>query len=185
MVKNPPANTGDRRCGFDPWVRKILWSRKWKPPLQYSCLENSMDRELWWAYSPWGHKELDTTELLNIHACTSFIVIIKYLLYSPCCIMYSCSFFYTYYFVPLNPFPLYCLLSNCTLPTSLFSRSVSLLLFCYIHCIFSSSTLSHIIQCLSFSVWLISPNTMPCKSIHIAANVKIHSFLCLNSIALC
>ena len=30
--------------------------------LQYSCLENSMDREAWWAYSPWGLKDLDTTE---------------------------------------------------------------------------------------------------------------------------
>ena len=38
-----------RRCkrhGFDPWVRKISWSRKWHP-LQYSCLENSMDRGVW------------------------------------------------------------------------------------------------------------------------------------------
>ena len=32
-----------RRCGVDPGVGKILWSRKWQP-LQYSCLENSMDR---------------------------------------------------------------------------------------------------------------------------------------------
>ena len=31
MVKNPPANVGDKRCGFDPWVRKIPWSRKWQP----------------------------------------------------------------------------------------------------------------------------------------------------------
>ena len=32
-------------------------------PLQYSCLENSMDEGGWWAlYSPWGHKELDTTD---------------------------------------------------------------------------------------------------------------------------
>ena len=31
--------------------------------LQYSCLENSMDRGAWWAtYSPRGHKESDTTE---------------------------------------------------------------------------------------------------------------------------
>ena len=27
-------------------------------PLQYSCLENSMDRSLV-GYSPWGHKESD------------------------------------------------------------------------------------------------------------------------------
>ena len=32
-------------------------------PLQYSCLENPMDRGNWWAvYSPCGHKESDTTE---------------------------------------------------------------------------------------------------------------------------
>ena len=30
--------------------------------LQYSCLENSMDRGAWQANSPWGHKELDMTE---------------------------------------------------------------------------------------------------------------------------
>ena len=31
-------------------------------PLQYPCLENTMDREAWQATSPWGCKELDTTE---------------------------------------------------------------------------------------------------------------------------
>ena len=31
-------------------------------PLQYSCLENSMNR----GYSPWGRKELDTTEWLTL-----------------------------------------------------------------------------------------------------------------------
>ena len=30
-------------------------------PLQYSCLENPMERTLA-GYSPWGHKESDTTE---------------------------------------------------------------------------------------------------------------------------
>ena len=29
--------------------------------LQYSCLDNSMDQGGWWAYSPCGHKEVDTT----------------------------------------------------------------------------------------------------------------------------
>ena len=32
--------------------------------LQYSCLENAMDGGAWWAYSPWGHMELDTTEAI-------------------------------------------------------------------------------------------------------------------------
>ena len=31
-------------------------------PLQYSCLENPMFREAWWATVHRGHKELDTTE---------------------------------------------------------------------------------------------------------------------------
>ena len=30
--------------------------------LQYSCLENSMDRGAWQVYGPWGHTESDTTE---------------------------------------------------------------------------------------------------------------------------
>ena len=34
-------------------------------PLQYSRLENSMDRRAWWA--AWGHKKSDTTELLSPH----------------------------------------------------------------------------------------------------------------------
>ena len=33
-------------------------------PLQYSCLENPMDRGAW---CPWGHKESDTTEQLHFH----------------------------------------------------------------------------------------------------------------------
>ena len=30
VVKNPPANTGIVGIN-DPWVRKILWRRKWQP----------------------------------------------------------------------------------------------------------------------------------------------------------
>ena len=33
--------------------------------LQYSCLENSMDKNLV-GYSPWGHRELDMTEWLTL-----------------------------------------------------------------------------------------------------------------------
>ena len=36
------------RPGFDPWVGKIPWGRKWQP-LQYPCLENPMDGGAWWA----------------------------------------------------------------------------------------------------------------------------------------
>ena len=35
-----------RRPGFDPWVGKIPWRRKWQPT-QYSCLESPMDGGAW------------------------------------------------------------------------------------------------------------------------------------------
>ena len=58
VVTNPPANARDvKRWGFESWMGKILWSRKWHL-FQYSCLENSMDRGAWW----WGRKESDATE---------------------------------------------------------------------------------------------------------------------------
>ena len=37
-------------------------------PLQYSCLENSMDRGALVGYSPGVCKESDTTERLSMHA---------------------------------------------------------------------------------------------------------------------
>ena len=42
-------------------------------PLQYSCLENPMDRGTWLGYSPWGRKESDTTE--QLHSLTQEIII--------------------------------------------------------------------------------------------------------------
>ena len=36
-------------------------------PLQYSCLENPMDREAWWATVHGVTKESDTTEQLHFH----------------------------------------------------------------------------------------------------------------------
>ena len=34
-------------------------------PLHYSCLENPMDRGVWWATVHWMAKELNMTEQLN------------------------------------------------------------------------------------------------------------------------
>ena len=39
----------DQPFGFHPWVRKIPWRGGHGNPLQYSCLENPMDRGNWWA----------------------------------------------------------------------------------------------------------------------------------------
>ena len=36
-------------------------------PLQHSCMENPMDRVSLKGYSPWVHKESDTTERLHFH----------------------------------------------------------------------------------------------------------------------
>ena len=48
MVKNLPANAGDTRdSGLIPGQGKYLGGNG--NPLQYSCLENSMDPEVWWA----------------------------------------------------------------------------------------------------------------------------------------
>ena len=33
---------------FDPWVRKIPWRSKWQS-IQYSCMENSVDKGAQWA----------------------------------------------------------------------------------------------------------------------------------------
>ena len=67
MVKTPPGNAGDAGDpGLIPGSGRSPGGGHGNP-LQYSCLENPMDRGAW-CYSPWGHKELDTTERLRTHA---------------------------------------------------------------------------------------------------------------------
>ena len=55
-------------------------------PLQYSCLENSMDGGAWWpTYSPWGHRESDRTEWLTLSLdWTWYILYINHTLFTPC-----------------------------------------------------------------------------------------------------
>ena len=43
-------------------------------PLEYSCLENSMDRGAWLSYSPWVRKESDTTEHLSTRILRASLV---------------------------------------------------------------------------------------------------------------
>ena len=50
-----------RRCGFDPWVRKIPWNRKWQPTPAFLLGESQGQRSLA-GYSPRACKESDTTE---------------------------------------------------------------------------------------------------------------------------
>ena len=58
VVKNPPADTGD--WGSIPGSGRSPGEGN-GTPLQYSCLENPMDRGAWQA-SPWGRKESYMTQ---------------------------------------------------------------------------------------------------------------------------
>ena len=49
------------RPRFDPWVGKILWRRKWQPTPVLLPGKSHGWRSLV-GYSPWGHKEMDSTE---------------------------------------------------------------------------------------------------------------------------
>ena len=49
VVKNPPSNAEDARdVGFTLRLERSLGEGN-GTPLQYSCLENPMDRGVWWA----------------------------------------------------------------------------------------------------------------------------------------
>ena len=50
-----------QETGFDPWVGKISWQRKWQPTPVFLPGNYHGERSLV-GYSPWGCKELDTTE---------------------------------------------------------------------------------------------------------------------------
>ena len=54
-VKNLPAMQG-----FNPWVPKILWRRKWQPT-PIVLLRKSHGQRSLVGYSPWGRKVSDTT----------------------------------------------------------------------------------------------------------------------------
>ena len=51
-----------KRQEFNPWVRKIPWRRAWQPTSVFLPGESHGQRSLA-GYSPWGHTELDTTEV--------------------------------------------------------------------------------------------------------------------------
>ena len=66
VVRNPPANAGDARdAGLIPGSGRCPGEGNGYP-LQYSCLENPMDRRAWWATVHGFSKKSDTTK----HACT-------------------------------------------------------------------------------------------------------------------
>ena len=63
VVKNPPANTRDvRDMGLIPGSGRSPGGGH-DNPLQYSCLENPMDKGAWWATVHKGLKESEMTEV--------------------------------------------------------------------------------------------------------------------------
>ena len=61
IIKNLPVI---RRPQFDPWVRKIRWSREWQPTAV--LLPGELHRQRGLAgYGPWGCSESDTTKQLT------------------------------------------------------------------------------------------------------------------------
>ena len=68
VVKNLPANSGDSE-DIDPWVRKVLWRRKWQPTSVFLPGKSHEQRSLE-GYSLWGCNESGMTK--HIHT-TSMI----------------------------------------------------------------------------------------------------------------
>ena len=62
---------------WESWVRSLdqedPLEKEIATPLQYPCLENSMDRGAWWATVHGVAKALDTTERLDFHFSLSCI----------------------------------------------------------------------------------------------------------------
>ena len=66
-TKNLPANAGDIREGSIPGSGRSPREGNGNP-LQYSCLENPMNRGAWQVTVHGGHKVSDTTEQLSMQA---------------------------------------------------------------------------------------------------------------------
>ena len=57
-----------RRCGFNPWVRKIPWSRKWQPAPVFLPRKFLRERSL----ALWPCKKSNTKEQVSMHTYTSY-----------------------------------------------------------------------------------------------------------------
>ena len=49
----------------NPWVGEIPWRRAWQPTPVFLPGESPWTEDPGGLYSPWGHKESDTTERLS------------------------------------------------------------------------------------------------------------------------
>ena len=77
----------NKNCGFDPWVRKIPWSRKCQPTPVFLPGKSHGQRSLV-GYSSWGLKELDMTEGLPYLSLPR--TALNYLVLNPFSLQVSC-----------------------------------------------------------------------------------------------
>ena len=76
-----------KRQRFDTWVRKMPWRKKWQPIPVFLPGKSHGQRSLV-GYSPWGCKELDTTEYTHIFHLLSHLIQKNFAMYQtfyPCC----------------------------------------------------------------------------------------------------
>ena len=70
-LASKPPTTASAGQSFDPWVRKISWSKKCQPtPVFLPGMRRGAR-----GYSPWGRKESDTTE--HGVTCSEFVAPVK------------------------------------------------------------------------------------------------------------
>ena len=110
VVKNPPANAGDKRDGFDPWVGKIPWRREW----QFTPVflpEEPIDRWVWWA---------------TVHRVAQSQTWLKW--------FSTCTLYIMYQIIFLLPLKfIYCVFIAQTLKHSMFSSHVFVLVCCILY----------------------------------------------------
>ena len=63
-----------KRCGFNAWVGKVPWRRKWQHTPVFLPGESHGQRNLE-GCSPWGRKEVDTSEA-TLSSCAQTCAII-------------------------------------------------------------------------------------------------------------
>ena len=76
----PGGSAGKEYTGFNPWVQEILWRRELQPTAVFLPGEFHGQRRLV-GYSPWGCKELDTTEQLTLSLVISLEYVFSYIYY--------------------------------------------------------------------------------------------------------
>ena len=79
VIKNPPANAGDiREVGSIPESGRSAKEGKGNP-LQYSCLENPMDRGVWWAAVHEVAQSRTRLKQVSSSSGCSYILILQFL----------------------------------------------------------------------------------------------------------